>query len=263
MADTNFSSRTRAVVFQLFSRNHVGKRCVEERDPYKIRDLDNVNTQACEQLFRDVNKHTNCQAMSEANFFMFWIYLMDLHNLAIAGFSRVEPDPREEYRTSIIKPNNMDLSRLNAQKKEKKLRDEEASGQLLQTEKPVGEDSGMNKVLAMLGGLDIDTLKCPVCEEPFKREGHLKNHLLKHEEGQKTSSEKQGLCCKLCSLPCASKLALDRHVKVKHLTCSICKVVYATVEEAANCRSRHTTCSVCSFDAKFPSKLTRHMESHK
>ena len=102
---------------------------MEERDPYKVRELDMVNTQACEQLFRDVNKHTNCQAMSEANFFMFWIYLMDLHNLNIAGLSRVEPDPREEYRTSVIEINNMDLSMLTKAKES-----EEESGHKLETE---------------------------------------------------------------------------------------------------------------------------------
>ena len=52
----------KSVIFQQLSRNHIGKKCVEERDPYKVRELDGVNTQACEQLFRDVNKHSNCQA---------------------------------------------------------------------------------------------------------------------------------------------------------------------------------------------------------
>ena len=41
-------------------KNHVGKECVQKRDPYKIKDLNDVNTQAAEQLFRDVNKHSNC-----------------------------------------------------------------------------------------------------------------------------------------------------------------------------------------------------------
>ena len=53
--------------------------------------------------------------MSEANFFMFWLYIMDLHNLEIAGLSRVEPDPREEYRSSVIKVNNIDLSTMNTE----------------------------------------------------------------------------------------------------------------------------------------------------
>jgi hypothetical protein len=92
--------------------NHVGKTCQNDRDPYKIKALDNVNTQAAEQLFRDVNKHTNCQAMSESHFYLFWLYIMDLHNLSISGLDRVEPDPREYYRDIVIKVNNMDLTAL-------------------------------------------------------------------------------------------------------------------------------------------------------
>ena len=237
---------------------------MEERDPYKIRELDNVNTQACEQLFRDVNKHTNCQAMSEANFFIFWIYLMDLHNLQIAGLSRVEPDPREEYRSSVMKTNNMDMSQLNQQKKAKEcegtISGEMADGGQQLQQGQVEED--VNQVTVMLGELEVDTFKCPICEQPFKREGALKNHLLKHQLGEKNLSG-GSLCCELCSHPCASKFNLERHVRVKHLTCSICKTEYAAVEEASTCRSTHTTCAVCGYDAKFPSKLARHMESHK
>ena len=31
-------------------KNHIGKECVQKRDPYKIEDLNDVNTQAAEQL---------------------------------------------------------------------------------------------------------------------------------------------------------------------------------------------------------------------
>ena len=234
---------------------------MEERDPYKVRELDMVNTQACEQLFRDVNKHTNCQAMSEANFFMFWIYLMDLHNLNIAGLSRVEPDPREEYRTSVIKINNMDLSMLTKAKES-----EEESGHKLETEgyaEAGSKEVDVNEVVEMLQDLDVNPYKCPLCSQSYKKEGNLKNHLLKHDKSQESTGAKKGFCCELCAQPCATKLALEQHIKVKHLTCSICKTVHSRVEEASICRSKHTTCAVCSFDAKFPSKLSRHMESHK
>lgn len=72
--------------------NHVGKTCVERRDPYKVEALNDVNTQAAEQLFRDVNKHSNCQAMSESHFYMFWLYIFDLHNLRLMVISTLDVD---------------------------------------------------------------------------------------------------------------------------------------------------------------------------
>ena len=73
--------RTGMYIDKFHFANHVGKACVEKRDPYKVEALNHVNTQAAEQLFRDVNKHSNCQAMSEAHFYLFWLYIFDLHNL--------------------------------------------------------------------------------------------------------------------------------------------------------------------------------------
>ena len=52
--------------------------------------LNDVNTQAAEQLFRDVNKHSNCQAMSESHFYMFWLYIFDLHNLRLMVISTLD-----------------------------------------------------------------------------------------------------------------------------------------------------------------------------
>ena len=52
--------RTGMYIDRFHFKNHIGKECVQKRDPYKIEDLNDVNTQAAEQLFRDVNKHSNC-----------------------------------------------------------------------------------------------------------------------------------------------------------------------------------------------------------
>ena len=73
--------RTGMYIDRFHFKNHIGKECVQKRDPYKIKPLNDVNTQAAEQLFWDVNKHSNCQAMSEPHFFLFWLYIFDLHIL--------------------------------------------------------------------------------------------------------------------------------------------------------------------------------------
>ena len=204
--------------------------------------------------------------MSEANFFLFWIYLMDLHNLTIAGLSRVEPDPREEYRRSIIKTNNMDLSMLKKTKECEAQEEEKSEESDLQVNTVACVEAGSNEVdeaAELLKNLDVNNFQCPICGKPYKKEGYLTSHMLKHNDIQKSTETKQSLFCEMCAHPCGSKLALEKHMKTKHLTCSICKATYPSAIEANLCRSRHTTCSICGFDAKFPSKLTRHMESHK
>ena len=133
----------------------------------------------------------------------------------------------------------------------------------------------------------VSTFTCTVCGSSFKREGNLKNHIQKIHEGnikqlpeqkktiEKTNSDsvkldsnnsnmsKSNQFCKLCSHPFGSALTLQNHIKKKHLTCSICKKLFDTEPEMELCRAQHTTCNICQFNAKFPAKLKRHMESHR
>ena len=73
--------RTGMYIDRFHFKNHIGKECVQKRDPYKIKPLNDVNTQAVAQLFWDVNKHSNFQAMSEPHFYLFWLYIFHLHIL--------------------------------------------------------------------------------------------------------------------------------------------------------------------------------------
>ena len=50
----------------LFLHPCVDLYCQQNFDPNKKKDLDNVNTEICEQLFVRVNQHRNCKAMNEA-----------------------------------------------------------------------------------------------------------------------------------------------------------------------------------------------------
>ena len=79
-------------------KNHVDLYCQEHVDPNTKPDLDNVNTEICEQLFVHVNQHRNCKSMNEARFFMFWTYQMHLHNLQIEGLDAVMPNPHVDFR---------------------------------------------------------------------------------------------------------------------------------------------------------------------
>ena len=68
--------------------NHVDMWCKENCNPYDVKALDNVNTEVCEQQFNHINKHRNVKAMNQPNFFLFWLYILDLHNLMPASRTR-------------------------------------------------------------------------------------------------------------------------------------------------------------------------------
>ena len=116
----------------------------------------------------------------------------------------------------------------------------------------------------------VEQHSCAECGSTFQREGNLKNHIaskhpvvesVKEDRNQSVITKNQ--VCKLCSAPFGSNLALESHMKKKHRTCSICKTVFNEPEEMEVCRAKHTTCGICKFNAKFPSKLDRHMMSHR
>merc|ERR1711954_279886 len=62
--------------------NHTDRECHEKNDPKKCPHLKGVNTEVCEQLFNVINKfNKNCKKMNEAHFFLFFLFIFDLHNL--------------------------------------------------------------------------------------------------------------------------------------------------------------------------------------
>jgi len=76
-----------------------------------FKDLDGVNTEVCEQLFRKVNSHSNCKSMNEGNYFLFWLYNLDLHNLDIEDLVSAS-DPRSDYRWQRVVIMEADLSNI-------------------------------------------------------------------------------------------------------------------------------------------------------
>ena len=89
-----------------------GVLCIVYCGPTKIKDLDDINTPVCEQLFKKINRHTNGKSMNEPRYFMFWIYNLDLHNLDVEGLDSYIPDPQSEYRWSQIKIIKIDFENL-------------------------------------------------------------------------------------------------------------------------------------------------------
>ena len=67
-----FASCKKAVD-KLHFRGHRGSYCQEFCDPWKIKELDGVNTPVCEQTFAWMNKYNQCRNMNEARFFLVFL----------------------------------------------------------------------------------------------------------------------------------------------------------------------------------------------
>ena len=76
--------------------------CQENCNPYDVRNLENVNSAICEQLFKNINQHTNVKSMNEPHFFLFFMYIFDLHNLGIESKIRSMANPQSDFRWSML-----------------------------------------------------------------------------------------------------------------------------------------------------------------
>ena len=148
------------VVDKFHFKNHIGDWCIENCDPYKLPELKQVNTPVCEQLFKRINKHTNCKGMSEANYFLYWLTNLDHHNLDVMGLAGVVPDPRSEHRWKSIKIHPVEFQNL-------------PSKQLLLNEVKELEDV-MAKV-SLEESLKESQFDCKMCGAGYSSAGFLKN----------------------------------------------------------------------------------------
>ena len=135
--------------------NHIDEWCIENCDPNKVRELDGVNTEVCEQLFRKVNLHSNCKSMNKSRYFLFWLYNLDLHNLDREDLTSAS-DPRTEYRWSKVVIEEIDLGDVAKMKG-----------------KPEVEDLA-EKIEKMK--LDSEEFTCIDCGGGFKSKGYLDQH---------------------------------------------------------------------------------------
>ena len=240
---TNFFANVRKTIDKFHFVNHIDQWCIEHCDPYKVKDLDNVNTEICEQLFRKVNSHSNCKSMNESRYFLFWLYNLDLHNLDIEDLVSVS-DPRTEYRWMKVNIQEVELEIV----KKMNLPDV--------TEK-IDQIDEIGKKLQDVQLETPETFVCNDCGGGFKSKGFLDHHReKKHGEILKP------FMCEECNKILQSKRNLEEHINKIHRTCKICKLKFKNKEESEeHCRS-HTTCSVCKLDMKTKYKMDRHMKTH-
>ena len=186
-------------------------------DPFKIRALDNVNTEVCEQVFNGVNQHRNCKAMNESNYFLFWLYNFDLHNLNIEQLASCAPDPRSSYRWDNIDVTDVDLTDL----------------QLTDT---IEEE---------LANLAITQFTCDVCGAGFNYKGYLDAHMNQKHGGHLFNPAYCDVCDKILS---SAQRRATHFIKV-HLTCKHCKYVSETI---VKCKMHSIQCKINKQHVQVP-----------
>ena len=231
-----------------------------------LRSLDGVNTPVCEQLFSAINKYTNAKAMNEAHFFIFFLYIFDLHNLQIEGKLRSVANPLSEHRYELLKSvKNNDV--------------DEISDLMANVDVAENDDKLTDPTADKIG-----EFSCHICASKYKRAAFLKAHLKnKHKEevtlsvsvckecGETFESEialqthmAKHYTCKMCGIPFLEVKYLNRHIKSQHspVACKVCGTSCPDKDALDEHMKKHLICLVCgkTFDKMY--KLNRHMKSH-
>ena len=239
--------------------NHVDSWCHQNCNPQDVRHLDGVNTPICEQLFSAINKFTNAKSMNEANFFIFFIYVFDLHNLNIENKLSYIANPKSELRYEHI-----GMEKINSVEEVLVQKDNEIAdiGELL--ERMVVRDT--EKQPDKSNDSECEGFKCEVCGTEYKRLGNLKLHLKKKhgQSGIQDSQIEALIKCNICDIRYDEVKYLNRHIKIHHSTiiCTWCNVECSDKENHDEHIKTHLTCDVCrqTFDKQH--KLNRHMKTH-
>ena len=235
---TNFlANDVRKTIDKFHFINHIDEWCIQHCDPNKIDDLIGVNTEICEQLFRKVNSHSNCKSMNEPRYFLFWLYILDLHNLDIEGMVTAS-DPRSDYRWSRITVESPDISVINPQSLKVNIDD-------------------VSKEFNCLNIKDAAAFHCVDCGAVYKSEGYLESHRVK-----KHGDIFKPFACGECQKILKSKRNLEDHIIKMHRTCKMCKLEFVDAASLSVHMKEHTTCAVCHVDLKTKYKFERHMKSH-
>ena len=201
-----------------------------------------MNTPVCEQLFSAINKYTNAKAMNEAHFFIFFLYIFDLHNLQIEGKLRSTANPMSDHRSELIK--NLKSTEV-----------DEISDRMANIELTMNDKSQKDKTKT-----GAEELSCHLCACKYKRSRDLKAHLEKKHEGFKESVN----LCKVCGETFACAITLQTHME-EHYTCTECGNSFMDVKYLnRHMKTQHSPvlCKVCN--SKCPSKdaLEVHMKVH-
>ena len=233
--------------------NHTDRECHEKCDPKKSPYLRGVNTEVCEQLFNVINKFRNCKKMNEGNFFLFFLFLFDLHNLKIEGRLRSTAHPKSEQRYSqrlnLNEINEIAASLNTIEISEKDIIPctlaEECS-----EERDVSSTADQSSGVADEKVTDEKPFSCDFCSMRYKRKNGLTAHM-KSKHGQKIS-------CDLCSEIFDENAPFQKHFKSVHE----CKYCGNPFSDLSSHEVIHLTCTKCekTFDKMW--KLTKHLKTH-
>jgi hypothetical protein len=245
---TKAMSNIQMYVDKFHFKNHIDPWCIENCDPNEIKDLEDVNTPICEQLFKKVNRHKNCKSMNEARYFMFWMFNIDMHNLDIEGLDNTIPDPRSEHRWNNLKIRPVDYKHL-PQKQEVDSISEEV-------------DELTDKIDNLHVVENNDFFICKLCGAGYSSDGYLLKHMTeKHGIIYSTGNKAE---CPECGNILSSKQAILRHIQDIHRKCKHCKQLFISQLERDSHQIQHTTCEKCGTIFPTMSKLKRHEQQvHK
>ena len=161
--------------------------------------ITNLNSPACEQAFKWINRFTNLKTMNEARFKFFLLYMIDLHNLHIGDCVDVTANPLNVKRQEMF---TLDSAVKEVSKEDNVLE-----------ELAAGLDNCMisEKEEALTDCFEEDSegmLNCKFCPAAYKKEGHLRNHL-ENKHGKLFK-----IVCSVCDKIFPDSYRLFRHRKI-------------------------------------------------
>ena len=266
---TEVISRLSKHVDKFHFANHKDQWCQDNCNPDSVQELEGVNSQVCEQLFKKINAHKNCRKMNEGRFSLFFLYQYDIHNLDIEK-KTILADPRADVRWENITITDPIVEMEEVPQEPTIVEKGEVSQE--STEKQTENQVEVIAEAVKTSKLSA-TFTCPECKAKYKKEGFFKKHLAdvhgkgsadkSSDSGDKSSGGGKSLICDFCEKVLSSTQALLRHIKT-HKKCNICKEEFESVAEATIHSKTHTTCAICDYDFKSSSNYKRHMKDlHK
>ena len=226
--------------------------------------------------------------MNEGNFFLFFTYLFDLHNLKIEGNLRSIAHPKSQQRycriASLNDVENLSKNLAIITLKEQFSKSEEVPDNI------VDEDSNLPNYYDKADSIDGEQIndsspqdieevdktnsidgvqindssprdneevdkekpyKCPTCGMTYKRKNGLTSHI-------KNKHKEDVLLCELCNKKCGDASNLRKHMQSKHF----CKHCGKSVKDLNEHVNEHLKCHVCGKEFDKMWKITKHKKSH-
>ena len=202
-----------------------------------------MNTPVCEQLFSAINKYTNAKAMNEAHFFIFFLYVFDLHNLQIEGKLRSTANPMSDHRNELIK--NLKSNEVD------EISDLMANIDVTTNDKKQNDPTEIG----------VDQFSCHLCASKYKRARDLKAHL---QNKHKKEVQQSVSLCKVCGKTFATEIILQTHM-AEHYICTECGNSFMDVKYLnRHMKSHHSPvfCKVCNSECPNKGALEVHMKVH-